>query len=67
MATLHDTERDSEKGAETRSAAPGTQGEANTGARGHDEEEVASRTSWTSAAPGAQGEANTWARLHRRW
>jgi hypothetical protein len=71
MATLNDTDRDTERGAEPgsdyRSAAPGTQGQANTGARGRDAEEVAPRTSWTSAAPGAQGEANSRARLNRRW
>jgi hypothetical protein len=75
MATPNDIDRDTERGiepdsdsdSEYRSAAPGTQDQANAGARGEDPDEVAPRTAWSSAAPGAQGEANTQARLNRRW
>ena len=61
-----DTDKDLEPRAGSRSAAPGTQGQANTGARAHGSEEAAPRTCWTSAAPGAQGEANARARSNRR-
>jgi hypothetical protein len=64
MATPQDTEKDTGLHDEARSAVPGTQGQANAGAREH--EEAAPRTAWTSAAPGSQGEANTRARFNRR-
>lgn len=66
MATPHDTQKDTPLPAEHRSAAPGTQGEANAGERHLGEDERAPRTAWTSAAPGSQGEANTRARRDRR-
>lgn len=66
MSTLKDTAKDTGLHTEGRSAAPGSQGQANNEAREHGLEEVAPQTSWTSAAPGSQGEANTRARLNRR-
>ncbi|QRK04457.1 hypothetical protein JQX13_29875 [Archangium violaceum] len=66
MGTLKDTEKDTGFQTGRRSAAPGAQGQANTGAREHGVEEAAPQTSWTSAAPGSQGEANTRARFNRR-
>ncbi|WNG45532.1 hypothetical protein F0U60_16580 [Archangium minus] len=65
MSMSKNTEKDTGLQTGRRSAAPGTQGQANTGAREHGEE-IAPQTSWTSAAPGSQGEANTRARLNRR-
>lgn len=65
MVTPHDTEKDTELHDEARSVAPGTQGLANAGARGHGDEHEP-RPAWTSAAPGSQGEANTRVRFNQR-
>lgn len=64
MVTPHDTEKDIELHDEARSAAPGSQGQANAGAREHGE--AGPRSAWTSAAPGSQGEANTRERFNQR-
>jgi hypothetical protein len=67
MSRLSDIDLDLEPRPECRSAAPGSQGQANEGAREHIAAEVVVlRVSWTSAAPGSQGEANMRARRNRR-